>query len=259
MLHENRNCILSIKLNNEKINTDNGEAKPVTIADFDTQIVELKGNFEFNNNSVPFDFDGEKIIWMDYVSKGQRVVSMYDTVKDEKTELMDLKNSDGLVYHVKLFKNKVIYVKNTKEVMLIDTDTLDLKFLGKTSNQILAIHVYDTAVTAYDGEILQRDGIEASKIIEDEENKEGHQTDNDDYRVVTVDSKGNINLFINEKGVEAKHVFNIKKSEGFPDELLKKDFFSMGYPYLITAYYDMIAFTSDYGVCMFKIDNSILS
>ena len=66
------------------INTDTGEAKPVTIADFDTQIVEQKGQFEFNNNSVPFDFDGRKIIWMDYLSKSQRVVSIYDTVQDEK-------------------------------------------------------------------------------------------------------------------------------------------------------------------------------
>lgn len=84
MLHENLNCILSIKIDDEKINTQNGEAKPVTIADFDTQIVDQKGQFEFNHNSVPFDFDGRKIIWMDYVSKSNRVVYMYDIIQDEK-------------------------------------------------------------------------------------------------------------------------------------------------------------------------------
>ena len=176
-----------------------------------------------------------------------------------RIELMDLKNSDGLVYHVKLFKNMVIYVKNTKEVMAINTDSLELKFLGKATSQILAIHVYDTAVTAYDREVLSREGIDTNKVIEDEENKEGHNTCNDDYRIVTVDAKGIINLFVHEKGVDTKHVFNIKKSAGFPDELLKKDFFSMGYPYLITAYFDTIAFTSDYGVCLFRIDNNILT
>jgi hypothetical protein len=72
MLYENYNCILSIKLQNEKINTESGEAKPITVADFDTQIVEQKGKFEFDNNSVPFDFNGSKIIWMDYASKKQR-------------------------------------------------------------------------------------------------------------------------------------------------------------------------------------------
>jgi hypothetical protein len=72
MLYENYNCILSIKLQNEKINTESGEAKPITVADFDTQIVEQKGKFEFDNNSVPFDFNGSKIIWMDYMSKKQR-------------------------------------------------------------------------------------------------------------------------------------------------------------------------------------------
>ena len=91
MLHENMNWILSIKLQNEKINTENGEAKPITIADFDTQIVDQKGEFEFDNNSVPFDFDGNKLLWMNYETKKQRIVYIYDLKMDEKIELMDLK------------------------------------------------------------------------------------------------------------------------------------------------------------------------
>lgn len=143
---------------------------------------------------------------------------------------------------------------------ILDTESLDLKFLGKTSNQILALHVYDTRVTSYDQkEILQKDGIEVTNVIEDEENKEGYvQFQYEDYRIITIDSKGKINLFIHEKGKDNKHMFDIRKSIGFPDELLKKDFFSMGYPYLITAYYDKIAFTSDYGVCLLRIDDSVL-
>lgn len=81
MLHEHLNCILSIKLQNEKINTENGEAKPITIANLDTQDVDQIGNFEFDNNSVPFDFDGKYLLWMDYVSKKQRCVYVYDIYK----------------------------------------------------------------------------------------------------------------------------------------------------------------------------------
>lgn len=263
MLHQNMNCILSIKLHNEQINTDNGEAKPITIADFDTQIVDHKGQFEFDNNSVPFDFNGSKLIWMDYLSKKQRVVCMFDFQKDEKTELMDLKNSDGLVYHMKLYENKVIYVKNTKEVMVLDTETADEKWLGKADSQILALHVYDTKVTEIDKEILQREGIQVSNVIQDldEENKENfdnsHPT-NSNFRIVTIDSKARINLFVCQDGADTKHIFDIKKAKNFPSELLNKDFFSMGYPYLITAYYNQVAFSSDYGVCLFKIDENVL-
>ena len=91
MLHENLNCILSIKLNNEKIGVENGEAKPITVADFDTQIVEQKGQFEFNHNSVPFDFNGKKIIWMDYISKNNRIIYIYDIIQDEKYGLCKIK------------------------------------------------------------------------------------------------------------------------------------------------------------------------
>ena len=88
---------------------------------------------------------------------------------------MDLKNSDGLVYHMKLFGNKVIYVKNTKHVMVLDTDSLDLKYLGKSENQILALHVYGTTITNYDMEILKREGAETPD--QDEESKMDNWTD----------------------------------------------------------------------------------
>jgi hypothetical protein len=259
MLHENMNCILSIKLLNEKINTETGEAKPITIADFDTQIVDQKGEFEFDNNSVPFDFDGSKLLWMNYETKKQRIVYVYDLKNDDKIELMDLKNSDGLVYHMKLFKNKVVYVRNTKEVMVCDMDSADDKCLGKSSNQILAIHVYDERVTSYDREILARDGVRVSDY--DEENKENHteESTTDSFKIVTLDSKGKINFFINKNGFETKHMFDIRTATDFPEELKKKDFFSMGYPYIITAYHDLIAFSSDYGVFLLKVDTNILT
>ena len=202
----------------KKINTEAGEAKPITIADFDTQVVEQKGEFEFDNNSVPFDFDGKKLLWMDYESKKKRKINIYDIQKEEKTELMDLKNSDGLVYHMKIFKNKVIYVKNTKEVIVVDIDSADHKTIGKATNQILALHVYDTKVTTLDREILLREGIEVSKVIDDEENKEAvNETGEEfEYRIVTIDSKGKINLFIYPEGTNHikdyyKNIFYFKK------------------------------------------------
>lgn len=176
----------------KRFNTESGEAKPITIADFDTQMVEQKGEFEFDNNSVPFDFNGKKLIWMDYESKKKRKIYLYDIQKEEKTELMDLKNSDGLVYHMKIFKNKVVYVKNTKEIIVLDVDSADHRNIGKTANQILALHIYDTKVTTLDKEILLREGIEVSQVIDEEENKENDydSTEEFEYKIVTVDTKG---------------------------------------------------------------------
>lgn len=181
-------------------------------------------------------------------------------INKERTEIMDLKNSVGLVYHMKLYKNKVIYVKNTKEVMVMDIETRDIKCIGKAGSQILALHVYDSKVTSLDKEILRRDGIEVNDVVDDEENKENYtETEIGEFRIVTIDSKARVNLFIWEGDRDIKHLFDIRKSTGFPEELLKKDFFSMGYPYIITAYYNMIAFCSDYGVWLFKLDESLLA
>lgn len=169
MLHENMNWILSIKLSNEKISTEHGEAKPITLADFDTQIVDQKGEFEFDNNSVPFDFDGNRLLWLNYESKSQRIIYLYDMKNDEKTEIMDLKNSDGLIYHMKLYKNKLIYVRNTKEIVIHNMDTADQKWIKLTS--ILALYVYDSTVTAYDRQLLAKEGIKVEE--EPDEGRKG--------------------------------------------------------------------------------------
>jgi hypothetical protein len=184
---------------------------------------------------------------------------VFDIEKEEKTELMDLKSNKTFVYHMKLHGNKVIYVKNTKEVMVLDMETADERCLGKANSQILALHVFDKKVTTLDREVMLREGIEIRDIIDDEENKEQFSEGEDNFRVVTIDSKARINLFVSENGNDYKHLFDIKKATKFPDELLDKDFFSMGYPYLITAYYNMVAFSSDYGVCLFKFDDSLLN
>lgn len=143
--------------------------------------------------------------------------------------------------------------------------------MGKATNQILAIHVYDTRVTALDQEVLRRDGIEVQHVLDEESKQEFNdleangdgtnhpETSNVDFRIVAIDSKGKIYLFVSENGVDTKHMFELTKAIGFPEELVKKDLFSMGYPYLITAYYNMIAFSTDYGVFLLKVDENLLS
>lgn len=93
------------------------------------------------------------------------------------------------------------------------------------------------------------------------ENKqsESYETNSENFKIVALDSKGRIHLIIFKDGMEYKHQFDIRATINFPDELKKKDFFSMGYPYLITAYYNMISFSSDYGVFLLKIDESLLT
>ena len=51
------NLVLQIKLKHDEKEPPAG-TKPLTLTDFNTQVIEKIGDFDFDFNSIPFDFDG---------------------------------------------------------------------------------------------------------------------------------------------------------------------------------------------------------
>ena len=81
LLHENVNLILNIWVKtSEDDNNEEAEGKPVTVADFDTEEIEKIGDFKFDVNSVPFDFDGTRLLYMDYKSQHNWELTLFHTV-----------------------------------------------------------------------------------------------------------------------------------------------------------------------------------
>ena len=58
----------------------------------------------FNQNSVPFDFDGDHLLYMEYQDK-QRVIFLYTVGTKELKEVLTLKQKDYIVSHCKLARN----------------------------------------------------------------------------------------------------------------------------------------------------------
>jgi hypothetical protein len=73
--HQHYNCVMTIQLQSQ---LDNGMhhdiLPPINMSDL--ELNELKpfgeGELEFNQNTVPFDFDGHRLMWLTYKDKNCR-------------------------------------------------------------------------------------------------------------------------------------------------------------------------------------------
>jgi hypothetical protein len=57
---------------------------------------------------------------MQYLTKDIREVYIYDFEKKEKDRVLSFTKRDGLVSHMKFVGDNIFYVKNTKEIIVIN-------------------------------------------------------------------------------------------------------------------------------------------
>jgi len=98
---------MNIKLQSESENANHMEVLP-PINMSNLEMSELKpygeGELEFNQNTVPFDFDGSRLMWMTYKDKQIRELNIYH-FEDCKNEVVHtFQPRDGMVSHVRFLK-----------------------------------------------------------------------------------------------------------------------------------------------------------
>jgi hypothetical protein len=120
---------------------------PISLSNLETNKLEQFGKEDvvFSQNTVPFDFDGEHLLWMAYLPKGIREVYIYDFSIKRKETLMTFTGSDGIISHCKLSGRKsalkVTYVKDCKNIVIFDVKSKKSTLVGTTPDAIVALHV----------------------------------------------------------------------------------------------------------------------
>ena len=99
----------------------------------------------FNQNSVPFDFDGEHLIYMEYQPK-QRVIFLYTVSTKELKPILTFTVKDQIISHCKLARNArgglmVVYVQRSKVIVAYDVGQQTWEMVAAMPDAILALHV----------------------------------------------------------------------------------------------------------------------
>ena len=105
----------------------------------------IKGEIEMYNFSIPFDFDGDRFLFLDYESDNIRRICIYYTEKKYPPYIFKINNNFGHINYMKfLLNDKIIICKNQKycEIHKIDENFVLLDEWEHNGNEIIAMNIY---------------------------------------------------------------------------------------------------------------------
>ena len=121
---------------------------PINISDLEENMLvqHRPDNLRFTQNSVPFDFDGEHLIYMEYQENSMREIHMYKVSTREVTNLLRFTKADQIVSHVKLATNMagdpiLVYAQAGRQIKTYDIKSKTHQLVAMMPDSILAMHV----------------------------------------------------------------------------------------------------------------------
>jgi hypothetical protein len=129
--------------------------------------------------------------------------------------------------------------------------------IGSTREAIVGLYVTKNVMREFDKEEDEKIG---GGLFSEEIDEEAKAGDGNKFTLACIDEGENIYVFKSKLGSKKASSIStsIKSLANVADEIRQKDLFGMGYPYFISLYTDMIAFSTDYGIVYLKYDVSKL-
>ena len=125
MIANDRLLIINTKFEDDAddpIQKVNFEYENRSLSGFDSKC----GGITSTNYSVPFDFDGDRYVYIEYSSKTKRRLCVYYTLTFEQNSqiVVNLNESYGHISHLKLIQDDIVFlVKNLNECVIIELKT----------------------------------------------------------------------------------------------------------------------------------------
>lgn len=158
----------------------------------------IKGTIKMSNYAVPFDFDGDQFLFLDYISKTERTINVIYTASKKAEYYYLIKDKKfGHISHMKLLPdNKIFLIRNNVECEIHIMNN-DFEEIEKWS------HIGEDVISCF---ILKNNNINNINNLIDEEDDENTQDAN------KKDSKINIYKFFT-KNAESNNNNNALNSK----------------------------------------------
>jgi len=188
------------------------------------------GKLQMSNYSVPFDFDGKYFLWVEFLSNEKRNICIADVISmiispEEKPKKYEL--DINIIKHIsfaKILKNNKIFFVH--------------------SNNICEIRILDDKFTLNETFVHNGEEVYAVDIYYEIDNNNNYE-----MNIITLDIKGNVNLYKNKKEITLFNMYNLNTID---KDYKEKQFFSMGYQYFIKSNLTYFCVSSDHGCFIIK-------
>ena len=153
-----------------------------------------KGIIEANNFTVPFDFDGSYLLYIEYISENKRKICIFDTLKEELffEYLININDDIGHISFMRFLPgNKIFLVRNNNicEIRQINDKFSPIETWEHFGEEVVSIQIYLEGSKL--SSVFARDNL----IIKNEsDNISFNSNEKEDEKVVKI-RINNINLY----------------------------------------------------------------
>lgn len=254
MMHKDLILIFTLEHPNEKDLPMATSTNSIYISQITTQIYTVLEAVKFPAYTMPFDFDGKRLLWMEWTDSHIPSLHILELTDEPTHVLVELpRNSNGKVGFVRYFNDKLVYVYNWTDVKIMDIEGKPIKHLGSHKYDIAALCIVKDALPPRrDSSFRVRRGLDEVRLDNSAEALQAHSEHHErtKYRhIITVDVKGTISIW-DENGLAETIVIN--QLPELTPKYQRAQYFSMGYPYTICSFGPRIAISTDIGVLVIK-------
>ena len=145
----------------------------------------INGSFEANNFSVMFDFDGNKLLFVEYINEDQRRICIFDTLNEKYFFQYEINNDFGHISFMKFISQNQIFLVRKYIICEIyqinDNDLIIEESWEHIGKEIMAIQIY------FDGTKITKEFIK-------------NNLNNNNNNINSIDNEiKNISFNLNEK------------------------------------------------------------
>ena len=161
----------------------------------------VNGNIEMFNFCVPFDFDGDKFLFLDYQTKNIRRICIYYTLSRIKSFSYKINNDFGHISHMKLLYNNRIFLcrkYNQCEIHKINDDFTLVEEWKHVGEEIIAVEIYIAGTKISNGDKdKNNDNEDGNNFTNDmdkvESTKRNYNSDEKEIKIKNYSSSSNKN------------------------------------------------------------------
>jgi len=222
------------------------------VTNLNSQSTKMFSSGKFSMESVLLDFDGAKLLWVEWVDVGLRSLHVFFFAMNEnRTLLSGLKNTFGEITFGKLLNDRILLVLNGQRFVLLDINSDSQVELFQTGDEVVAM-------TAFVQNVPQRSSLQTSQLRGSEvqpdsmlglEEESKARAQNYKLICVAVCQNGAVQVFEHSKQVEEIQFCELLELTA---RYQRAQYFSMGYPYIVAAYGPRIALSTDLGVLILR-------
>ena len=179
----------------------------------------FQGTIKMSNYVIPFDFDGDKFLFVDYISKNERIIRVVYTATKKEDFLYIIKNKEyGHICHMKILPNNKIFLckkNNECEIHLMNNNFDEIQKWIHIGQDVISTYIYiknniNKHKNYNNNKKLNLSNYSNDKNDEDESNEsnENNESNDSNDEEKSIEIKNNfLKLVDNKKNYNPKNRF----------------------------------------------------